>query len=97
MEQKTLISDSTAGETYSDIIVHENKKCTIATSGLAGSEVATLQILINGTYVNVYDPTTNELVTMAADGNIITIDSPGLYAVVLDATASAASVEFYSY
>lgn len=96
MRRITLVDGVTDGVTVTGINVLHNQPTTLAASGLSGSETATLQIYVNGNYVDVYDTATDELVKLASTGNVLAITIPGTYGLVLTTSASAVSIDKYT-
>jgi len=92
---KTLIDATTAGGSTTAIDITADNPKTFIANGLDGAEEATIQISYDGTNFQdlYYD---GSKVALTATNNALKTDAPGKYKVVLDATASAASVSIDS-
>jgi hypothetical protein len=94
MRRETLVDGITAGVTTDPFNVYHRQPATLAASGLATTETGDLQILINGTYTDVYDG--GSQVQLTPTQNVLVVEIPGRYRIVLSATASATSIAKYN-
>lgn len=97
----TLIADTTAGATVSDIDVYgRNCPCTLVADGLAGAETVTINVQSDSGYVafNSTDGFANGTtgITLTATAPAFTIRAPGKYQAVLSTTVGNTSVHMVS-
>lgn len=91
MKTVDFFNNITGGATSGAFVVSNEVPMTIAARGLAGAETVKLQVLVNGTYADVY--TGGALKQLTATGNIMLLDMSGTFKLVASATAGALFVE----